>query len=183
MAIRYIVVPERLAPAPDGAIERPAPEAIVAMLAEQLDLEQIELSPGVVVYRNTAFLPVHAAVAAGATDGTVGFRDAVGVDLDDGTPIFQPDDYRSADGRVVAGTDAYIAAAGAGWELETSHGPVARNSAFGWASSFAMDATGSGELRYDTPSQQRLFQMLQLLGWVVIVGFTVRLVSIEREGR
>ena len=61
MGVRYIAVPRRLAPADDTPRATPAQadadraaDALAGALAEQLDLQQVRLDPGLVLYRNTA---------------------------------------------------------------------------------------------------------------------------------
>jgi GT2 family glycosyltransferase len=54
---QYVVVPERLAPVPVDSVARPAEERLVDALAGQLDLERVDVDPGVTVYRNTALDP------------------------------------------------------------------------------------------------------------------------------
>src|SRR3546814_11098838 len=64
MGVRYIVVPERLAPAPFAVESLPIPRAYTATLAAQLDLVPLDVPAGLSVFRNEAFLPTRAAVPA-----------------------------------------------------------------------------------------------------------------------
>src|SRR3546814_7259592 len=64
MGVRYIVVPERLAPAPFAFESLPIPRAYTATLAAQLDLVPLDVPAGLSVFRNAAFLPTRAAVPA-----------------------------------------------------------------------------------------------------------------------
>ena len=62
MGVRYIVAPERLAPAPFGTEERPLPAGLTATLDAQLDLEPIDVPAGLTVFRNQAYFPTRAVV-------------------------------------------------------------------------------------------------------------------------
>ena len=58
MGIRYVVVPDRLAPAIDDTPLVPAPAALTIALASQLDLRHVEVDDALDVYENTAWTPV-----------------------------------------------------------------------------------------------------------------------------
>jgi len=183
LGVRYVVVPERLAPAPSGAIDAPAPAALVAMLGEQLDLERIELSPGLIVYRNTAWIPVRASVPVGITSaGVDDLSDIVRIDIEGAAPVLSGSGRDSFSGPVPGDRDVYLAAGGDGWELSVDGSRTLRADAFGWARAFTVDAAGTGELRYDTPAASRLSLVAQVLGWLLVLAIAVRLVSLEREG-
>ena len=64
MGIRYVVVVQRLAPAPFATRHLPAPRGFVATLDAQLDLEPLDVPAGLTVYRNHAAFPVRAAIAS-----------------------------------------------------------------------------------------------------------------------
>ena len=65
MGVRYVVVPERLAPAPFADDELPGARPVVATTLEaQLDLEPLDVPAGLTVYRNEAFMPTRAVVPA-----------------------------------------------------------------------------------------------------------------------
>jgi GT2 family glycosyltransferase len=185
MGIRYIVVPERLAPTPHGSLLRPAPSGLTAMLGDQLDLERVELNPGVVVYRNAAWVPVRSSVPVGTTTaGTTSFQDAVIVAFDDVVPTFV--EGRTSSTAVVAdGREVYVAAGGDGWEVTVDGRRSLETKAFGWAQAFSIDAPSgpaTAKLGYATPFAVRFLVLAQLLGWLVVAALAARLVSLDREG-
>ena len=57
MGVRYVVVPEGLAPEPFARPDLPVPPAVRATLEAQLDLEPVDVPAGLTVYRNEAFMP------------------------------------------------------------------------------------------------------------------------------
>jgi hypothetical protein len=57
MGIQYIVVPRRPAPLPYVSDDSSHPDALVDLLASQLDLRRIDVVGGIHVYRNTAWDP------------------------------------------------------------------------------------------------------------------------------
>lgn len=181
MGVRYVAVPQRLAPPPDGSIDRPAPSGLLAMLGEQLDLERID-NVGLVLYRNAAWVPTRAGVEPGATTGD-SFLAATVAPLDDATAVLG-EGRTHAEASVAAGRDVYVAAAGDGWELTVDGRRALATSAFGWARSFTVDGAGvvDAELNYRTPGRLRLSLIAQLVGWFVVIGAAARLVSVEREG-
>lgn len=185
MGVRYIVVPERLAPAPHGSLIRPAPSGLTAMLGDQLDLERIALNLGIVVYRNAAWIPVRASMPVGTTTaGTSSFQDAVLVGFDDVVPTFG-EGRTSSTAVVPDGREVYVAAGGDGWEVTVDGRRALETKALGWAQAFSVDApsgSATAKLRYATPFALRLQLLGQLLGWLVVGATAARLVSLDREG-
>ena len=64
MGIRYVVVPEALAPSVDGTPLVPAPAALTTALDSQLDLRQLDVDEALRVYENTVWTPVRALLPA-----------------------------------------------------------------------------------------------------------------------
>ena len=86
---------------------------------------------------------------------------------------------------MVDGRDIYVAAGGDGWKLSVDGSRSLETEAFGWARAFTVDTDGGtaeATLGYSTPSSLRLQVLAQLLAWIVAIGATLRLVSIDREG-
>src|SRR5690606_5024044 len=91
MGIRYVAVPEQLAPAPFSSETLEVPAGLVATLDAQLDLEPLDVPAGLRVYRNQAFFSPIAAVPAG-TSLPEAPADAAGRDLTDVEPVLpEPD--------------------------------------------------------------------------------------------
>jgi len=178
MAVQYVVVPERLAPSPFTADERPAASGLLAVLGGQLDLERIDVDSAVVIYRNTAFVPGRAVVddpdlldAAGPDDlRTLDLADAARPALrergDDGVAVGELDDD----------VTLYQSAAGSSrWVLEVDGRRISPRPAFGWANAFRVDEGGRAELRYDTPFARRAVLVLQVVLWAAAIWLLVHL--------
>lgn len=70
MAVRYIAAPLRSDP---GAVETVgSDDGLAAALSRQLDLRQLEVAPGMLLYENTAWIPGEAVVASAPTDRPTG---------------------------------------------------------------------------------------------------------------
>ena len=80
LGVQYVAVPRRLAPSDDAPPARAA-AGLVAVLAEQLDLQRIPLDAGLVLYRNTAFAPGAAPPATREGPGVPGHSWALGAEL------------------------------------------------------------------------------------------------------
>ncbi len=174
MGVRYIAVPRRLAPADDTSRTTPAQadadraaDALTGALAEQLDLQQVRLDPGLVLYRNTAALPLRSAFPRGGVD-----------DLSDARPVLVDDvGDRSASGAVPG--DATVVQASTrsdNWHLRVAGGgAVEHGSAYGWADAFTIDDGGDAQLAYETPFGARALVVGQVALWLVALAVALRM--------
>jgi len=174
MAIRYVVVPRAQAPQPLGGVRRPAPDTVVDVLGDQLDLAAVPVNPAYTVYRNEAALPAPALLEAGAGEG-LAFDVPAGL-LAGAEPALTeregPTRWRGelpAGGRVL-----HAAAADDGWELEVDGDRQPRTKLFGWAQGFDLEASGEAVLRYDTDPLRYGVLALQVVLWVVAIRFARR---------
>ena len=169
MGIRYVVVPERLAPAPFATDDLPVPAGVSATLDAQLDLEPLDLPAGLRVYRNQAVAPVRAAVqdpAALPTEG--GISAAAGLDLSDLPPALGDEDgHLSWSGPVSAGSTVYLSAAHSSrWEMRVDGDRAESTKPFGWATAFTVPSDGEARLRFATPALRYLLLALQVVAWL-----------------
>jgi hypothetical protein len=173
MAVRYIAIPRRLAPGDDRARTSPAQQAadraadeLAGALAEQLDLEHVRLDTGIVLYRNTAALPLRSA-----------FPDGVGEDaLDDARPVLDDGGARSASGPVRRGdTVVQASTASEHWRLEVDGVTAEHGEAFGWADAFTIDGSGDARLDYRTPAAARALLAAQVVGWLLALALALRM--------
>src|SRR5262249_26545400 len=94
MSVRYIVVPNHGAPAPENVPAYPPPAALADTLAAQLDLRRIDFTDAFSVYDNTMWIPTRAVLtpeAAQASTGA-GFAALVGANLSGSTPVLADSD-------------------------------------------------------------------------------------------
>lgn len=183
MGVRYLVVPTRLSPASTSADDqRPVPASLSDTLAQQLDLREVPVRDGLVVYRNTAWVSSRAVLSDRDGDRT-SFTDAVSDDLADGRPAVTVDDGAvGARGAVTDEGDLLVAAtADTGWELRIDGVPMGRSETYGWANQFAATRTGAARLTYDTPVVRRLATGGQVVLWLVVIVVRRRSRRAERR--
>lgn len=168
MGVRYVVVPEQLAPAPFAPEELDPPTGLVATLDAQLDLEPLDVPAGLRVYRNQASYPMVAAVpteSAPPADG--GFPAAARADRSSTPAVLTDRDGRLHwSGEVDADTTVLLSQAHSErWVLEVEGERVERIKPYGWATGFAIEDAGEGTLRFDTPVVRYGMVAAQALAW------------------
>ena len=177
MGVRYVVVPERLAPAPFTSEPLPVPGALSATLSAQLDLEPIDAFEGLTVFRNQAFLPVRSALPGSVEIPTGGgVAAALGLDLS-GSPAVLPDEegHLRWSGPVDDDTTVLLSAAHSdGWELEVDGERIDLAKPFGWSTGFEVEAGGKATLGFHTSPVRYLILAVQALAWLVVVRVLVR---------
>lgn len=170
--VRYVVVQSRLAPSNTGITgQRAVPAAFPDVLGQQLDLERVPVSEGLVVYRNTAWVPIRSVLPARDGQAT-SFTDAVADDLTDARPTLSRDVGNSgAAGTVPAEGDLLVSAsADPGWQLRVDGVVMARTEAYGWANQFEASRTGAGRLSYKTSVLRRLATGGQVVLWLLVLA-------------
>ena len=174
MGVQYIAVPRRLAPAdaasrttpPQVAADRAADD-LAGALAEQLDLQQVRLDPGLVLYRNTAALPLRSAFPGGDVD-----------DLSDARSVLDDEvGARAASGTVPGGaTVVQGSTASDNWHLRvTGAGDADHGSAHGWADAFTIEQGGDAHLTYQTPLGARALVIAQVGLWLMALAVALRM--------
>src|SRR5690606_29905854 len=81
MGVRYVVVPERLAPAPFADESRPVAPGLTATLDAQLDLEPLDLPAGLRVYANQVAAPLRASAPPELLPDSGGLAASASLDL------------------------------------------------------------------------------------------------------
>jgi GT2 family glycosyltransferase len=178
MGIRYIVVAQRLAPAPFSTDARPTPRGFLATLDGQLDLEPLDVPAGLVVYRNQAAFPTRASLPADPPppiDG--GIADAAAVDLSDAAPVLERrSGYLGWTGAIPDDTQVLVSeASSAHWKLKVDGRTVPDDKPFGWATGFSVTDGGQATLRYDTPIVRYGLLLVQALVWLLALRALVRI--------
>lgn len=174
MGVRYVVVVEQLAPAPFGGVSAPAPPALLAALAEQLDLEEVEVNPELVVYRNAAWVPTRAEVPTDALPPAdsvrAGLEAATTAAPDAAEPALAGDDLAPASGPLAGGDDLVVAAGPSSrWRLEVDGARAPRRPALAWANAFSVPDGGPAELSLATPPLDRAVAGAQAAAWALVV--------------
>ncbi len=125
MAVRYVVLPTRVAPSSGGIA--PGTGRVSLALRRQLDLRELQGVPGAVVYENTAWVPGDAVLGRPVLSGTGGFREVRG---------------RVGDARTPAGTVLWSQQYAGGWKAEADRPGVVHRRAYGWTNTFVAPRGG-----------------------------------------
>ncbi len=171
MAVRYLVVAERLAPGRIRAPRTPVPAVESRAFAAQVDFKLVPSDPSVVVYENTAWGAGRAVV----DDGVSLRPSALGADLSGNRPVLRPQRsparFRGpAPGRATV----FLSDAASGWKLSVAGNGTRPADAFGWARSFRVARGGQGTLRFSTSPLRYGALALELALWIVAVGYVRR---------
>jgi len=177
MGVRYVVVPEQVAPAPFATEALPIPGGLSATLAAQLDLEPIDVPAGLTVYRNEAFFPPRAAVAvADAPPEEGGIAAAVDLDLSELSAVL-PDEQGNLRwrGPVKADTTVLLSAAHSSrWQLTVDGKAAEQSKPFGWANGFTPPVDGEATLRFRTPVVRYVLLAVQAAAWLWVLRRLLR---------
>lgn len=165
--VRYIVVMDQQAPIPEVSRRAVVTDVRAAGLNAQLDLVRTGVvNPAVVVYRNTAWAPVHAAVAPADLDS---------LRITDPAPaVVTRDDHAEWSGQTRAERSLYASwEPSPRWRLQIAGqvmprvdlGPVG----MGFDTSPAVGET-SAVFSYETADSHRLILGVQAAAWVVLLA-------------
>jgi hypothetical protein len=178
MAIRYVVLPERLAPAPFGTQRRAAPPGFKATLDAQLDLQPLDVPAGLTVYRNEAFAPMRGSLAlADAPPTAGGIAAAAGLDLSHAKAALP------SSGGVLRWTgtlsdDSYLYLSEASsdrWQLSVAGHTVEPEKPFGWAMGFPVTTGGKATLHYRTTPFRYVMLLTEVLAWLFALRALIRI--------
>jgi hypothetical protein len=177
MGVRYIIVPERLAPDPIAVAELPVPPSVGATLGAQLDLEPVDVPAGLTVYRNQAFLPMRAGVPDSVevpVDG--GIASALPLDLS-GIPAVLPttNGRTSWSGPIDDDTTVLLSAAKSSrWDLEIVGSTVEAIEPFGWSNGYEVTDGGAATLSFHTSPVRYAVLLVEALAWLWVLRTVVR---------
>ncbi|MDW3217972.1 MAG: glycosyltransferase family 2 protein [Acidimicrobiales bacterium] len=175
--IRYVVILDRLAPAPFSATGTPPAPALEEVLSRQLDLQQLEgINSAVSLYVNTEWTSVRAAGAPGFDAGRDDLSD-LAVDPLQGTLGVLAGRATELQGRLPETTELYLAQSNdTRWRLVVDGERTGRRHAVGFATVFLADVEGEGDatLSYDTPLWRQGAAVVQVLGFLVAFGALAR---------
>ncbi len=179
MGIRYIVVPERLAPQPFATEEHPLDPSVRDALSSQLDLVQINVNPAVTLYENAAWIPTRALLpdsdAGDLGSGEVTPEEALAAanatDFGEATAALGdergPTTFR---GPVDGQGELYLASGPtSGWSLEIEGEEAERRTVFGWANAFDLPRGGTATLSFETPVTRYLAIAIQAALWIFVI--------------
>ncbi|HMK10366.1 MAG TPA: glycosyltransferase [Acidimicrobiales bacterium] len=159
MGVRYVVVPERIAPSLDDTPLVPAPAALTTALDSQLDLQQLDVDDALRVYENTSWIPVRSlSQASGPT------RPA----LADQTGVF------TFEGPLATGTLVAADTPNDRWKLTVGGSAVPRKYHDEVSSTYSIGTAGSGSLTFDTPWSRTAAVAAQGVVWLIAIVMLLR---------
>ena len=177
MGIRYIVVINRPAPEPFASAEVPMPTPALAALREQLDLREVEINPGVVLFQTGSAWPLRSNV----TDLKLPANGAPSLEDQLSNGWASPPAVLGVNpGTKFSGTlqpDQQIAqsvTADPGWQMKLDSGEAQRTDLFGWSQQFNTGAGESVTLNWVTPLSLRVLQLIQILGLFALLVLAIR---------
>lgn len=177
MGVRYLVVVDRPAPEPFGDREVPVPDGAVAALREQLDLREITLTSGLVLFEVADAWPLRSDV----TDLELpeGGDDLLAEQLR--TPLASPPAVLGSgtgtrfDGELEPGRRiAQAETADSGWSLTVDGTTAEREPLLGWQQQYVTEPGGAAELSWSTPALSRGLQAVQVLALVALLVVALR---------
>lgn len=182
MGVRYLVLPDRIAPPPFARDVRPPSAKLLTALAEQLDLEQVPVSDGVTVYRNRAWVAARAVLPETGQPRSR-FTDAVSEDLSSGPPaLLSESGPTSASGVLPASGSLLVASTSSPrWQLKVDGATVQHATLYGWANTFRVAPSSHASLSYRTPVVRRLALLGQVVLWLVALGALIHYRRRDRE--
>ena len=172
MAVRYIVVPKRLARG-EGRGTLPVPANLTRALGSQLDLKLLPSDPAVDVYENVAWGPGRAELAPilAPVPPTL---DA-GADLSGGQPVLGGSGpVRFRGGLPAPGTVLLSESPSDRWQLTVGGRVTHRARAYGVANAFSTGGTGGARLRYRTPVWRWGLAVVPFLLWAAAASLLWR---------
>ncbi len=176
LGIRYVVMIERLQPAPfsseDDAIK--IPPSVVEAFVSQLDLARIEgTNSSIRVFENTEWTSVRSALVPDFDANISTLADLETSPLSGATGVLAGTGV-SITGPIPDGTEVLVSQTpDSGWHLDVESKSAVDRPALGWATAYSPESGGSGRLSYSTPMWRRLALVAQgamLLGSLVIAA-------------
>ena len=172
MAVRYIVVPSRTAPAGSGGAAVPVPVDVLAALGQQTDLRALPLDNALTVFENAAWAPARALLSPDQSAASQAGEPTASqtVDLSTAKPVLPGLGPAHYQGPLPANGDVLFSASeSGGWKLTVGGQAAARRPAFGWAMAFtAPDQGGKASLHFATPVLARMLLLLQAAVWLAV---------------
>lgn len=176
LSVRYIVVPFV-----DGAQStRSSPIApplgLVDSLSRQLDLKRKFASPDLVVFENSAWVPVRSVLTdVGAQNSQLaGARSMITTDIAGATALPAVDHaQQSVVADVAAGTVHLAMPFTSQWKVELDGQSIASRPAFGLTNAYDLPNEGTVKIFYSTSPLHSFLVAVQFVAWAVLVYFAL----------
>ncbi len=173
LGIRYIVLLDRLAPAPfsdpDDTLAIPA--GMKDAVASQLDLRRLEgINSAVELYANTEWTSVRAAATTGFDDEVNAISDLAASPIS-GTAGVMSGSGDKASGSIPDGAEVFLAqTADTSWTFSVDGSRASQRHSLGYGTAFLPESGGTGELTYMTAPWRRWVLAVQVLAFMLLIG-------------
>jgi GT2 family glycosyltransferase len=182
LAIRYLVVPTRLAPAEAGGRAVRVPQDILTALVLQSDLRIVQTDTSITVYENAAWAPERLLLPPEAEEPSRSADPRASEDapLAGAPAVLAGSSSDRFQGQVASDREVFVSQTANGrWKLVVAGQAAPQRSAFGWAMAFGATSGGAGVLAYHTPLTRTLAIVLEMLVWAatavaLMVGWRLR---------
>lgn len=177
-AVRYVVVPQAVAPTFAGGEVRPIDPAVTNTLGSQLDLRRIATDPSVVVFENVEWRPVRAATTA--DNPSLGATDLTGLAVADAgdwsAAVRQRITSVEFEGFVASDVMALAVGDAGDWVLSVGGvdlEPQQREGPTSWVRLWSTPAGEVARLEHRSASGFGWLLLIHWIGWVVVARIAV----------
>lgn len=186
LAVRYIVIPvtDSVSSTPDDPIA--VPSGLISSLDAQLDLRRVYSPRDLVVFENTAWIPVRSMLTTEAATASeqAGIGALARSDLAGATPVMVgATSLDAATDDLPAGVFHLASPADDHWQLSADGEKIEARPAFGYSSAYVIADATPAVLEYETSWTRTLWLMLQVVLWAVTLLGTTRVLSDIRRRR
>lgn len=180
LSVRYVVIPvtDGVVSTPDAPIA--VPSGLVESLDAQLDLRRVYSPRDLIVYENTAWIPVRSMLTdqAEAASEQAGLGALARADLAGAEPVMVGATARdAATAELPEGVFHTAVPVDERWRLSVDGERVTGRPAFGYSTAYEITAPTAATLQYDTAATRALWLALQAGLWMVALLATTRLLS------
>jgi GT2 family glycosyltransferase len=173
MGVRYVIAVDGPAPQPFAPSETPLPAEALAGLREQLDLEEVQINPGLALFRVSDPWPLRHTSPAGGDPDPERLEDQLQQPLSTPRAVLQAGAGPGTrfSGRLPAeGAVGQALNSDPGWVLSVDGSAPAQEPLRGWAQRYEPAGPGPAELSWSTPLASRALQAAQILALVLLVA-------------
>ena len=186
LAVRYIVVPIFDGGQSTRSHPIAEPAGLIEALSRQLDLRRQFTSPDLVVFENTAWVPVRSVLTAAGAESSklAGASSMIATDIGGATSlpaVSRTDAASTAD--VSAGTVHLSVPFTSRWRLKVNGVDVPARPAFGLTTAFDVATPGRAVLSYQHTAIHSMLVVLQFLAWclTIFIAFSRRRFGLRRS--
>ena len=172
LSVRYIVVP--IVDGGQSTRSNPIvePAGLVEALSRQLDLRRQFASPDLVVFENTAWVPVRSVLTAAGAESSklAGSTSMIATNIGGATAlpsVDRPDAPVSAD--VAAGTVQVAVPFTSRWKLTVNGADIPARPAFGLTTAFDVSSPGRATVSFQKTTLHSLLVLVQFIAWCVLI--------------